>query len=105
MLFRSHTPPDTGSIPFDARSRTVPAKPFLPRCEASVFGLAALDRLAFYRGPAPSNAVVLPDQSQFQQPQSYREWPGYQESFVPFNIQRRPFIPMAEARGFPAENW
>jgi len=25
--------------------------------------------------------------------------------FISFNIQGWPFIPMPEARGFPAENW
>ena len=66
--FRSYRPPDTGSVPIRPNARTAPAKPFLPRCEASVFGLAAPgphpkggERLAFYRGPVPSNAVVRPD--------------------------------------------
>jgi len=30
---------------------------------------------------------------------------GFLDVFISFNTGGRPFIPMAEARGFPAENW
>jgi len=55
--------------------------------------------LMFYLGGIASQNRIHPT------PRSYREWPGYQESFISFNARERPFIPMPEGRGYSAENW
>ncbi len=46
--------------------------------------------------PTRSSALTI---SQFQRPRSYREWPGYQDLYLFFNVVEPPLLPMAEARG------
>ena len=52
--------------------------------------------------PTRSSVLTI---SQFQRRNRTGERPGYQESLISFNIQRRRFLPAAEAGGSLAEIW
>ncbi len=59
----------------------------------------------FYLGGIASHNRIHPT------PRSYRDWPGYQGSFISCNARGRPFIPLAsrpkigEQTGQTTETW